>query len=196
MLTRSTSDSNLNFDPKIDLTLRTLRREQRQGRENQCNLNRMAQSERRTLGDFAMPDISGSFEGIVAPTIANNNFEIKPSIIQMVQNNQFGGLQGEDPYAHILTLLNVCATFKINGVTDDVIRLRLFPFLVRDKAQLWLASLPSESITTWDQLKQAFLHKYFPPHKTAKFRNEITTFKQSGSETIYSAWERFKELQR
>ena len=34
-----------------------------------------------------MPDISGSFEGIVAPAIANNNFEIKLSIIQMVQNN-------------------------------------------------------------------------------------------------------------
>ena len=108
----------------------------------------MAQPERRTLGDFAMPDISGSFGGIVAPAIANNNFEIKPSIIQMVQNNQFRGLQGEDPYAHILTFLNVCATFKINGVTDDAIRLRLFPFSVKDKAQLWLASLPNESITT------------------------------------------------
>ena len=47
----------------------------------------MAQPERRTLGDFAMPDISSNFGGIVAPTIANNNFEIKPSIIQMVQNN-------------------------------------------------------------------------------------------------------------
>ena len=90
----------------------------------------------------------------------------------------------------------MCAIFKINGVTNDAIRLRLFPFSVRDKAQLWLASLPSESITTWDQLKQAFLHKYFPPHKSAKFRNEITTFKQSGSEIIYLAWERFKELQR
>ena len=84
MLTRSTSDSNLNFDPEIDLTLCALRRKQRQGRENQRNLNRMAQPERRTLGDFVMPDISGSFRGIVAPTIANNNFEIKPSIIQMV----------------------------------------------------------------------------------------------------------------
>ena len=112
----------------------------------------------------------------------------------MVQNNQFGGLLGEDPYALILTFLNVCATFKINGLTDDTIRLRLFAFSVRDKAQLWLASFPNESITTWDQLKQAFLHKYFPLHKTAKFRLEITTFKQNGSEIIYSAWERFKEL--
>ena len=79
MLTRSTSDSNLNFDPEIDLTLRALRMKQRQRRENQ--LNRMAQPERRTLGDFSMPDISGSFSRIMAPTIANNNFEIKPSII-------------------------------------------------------------------------------------------------------------------
>ena len=78
MLTRSTSDNNLNFDPDIDLTIRALRREQRQRRENQPNLNNMTQPERRTLGDFAMPDISGSFGGIVAPAIANNNFEIKP----------------------------------------------------------------------------------------------------------------------
>ena len=88
----------------------------------------------------------------------------------------------------------MCATFKINEVTDDVIWLRLFPFSVKEKVQLWLASLPSESITTWDQLKQAFLHKYFPPQKTAKFYNEITTFKKNGSETIYTTYERFKEL--
>ena len=47
----------------------------------------MAELVRRTLGDFAMPDIMGNFGGIVAPSIANNNFEIKPSIIHMVQNN-------------------------------------------------------------------------------------------------------------
>ena len=70
---------------------------------------------------------------------------------------------------------------------DDAIRLRLFPFLVKKKAQLWLASLPCESITTWDQLKQAFLHKYFPPQKTAMFHNEITNFKKNRSETIYVA---------
>ena len=148
MLTISISDNNLYLDPEINLLIRDLQREQTQRRENQPNLNNMAQPERRTLDDFAMPDISSNFGGIVAPTIANNNFEIKQSIIQMVQNNQFRSLQGEDPYAHILTFLNVCATFKINGVMDDAIRLRLFPFSVRDKAQLWLASLPSESITT------------------------------------------------
>ena len=134
MLTRSASDNTLYFDPEIDLTLRALHRDQRYRRVNRQNLNNMAEQERRTLGDFAMTNISGSFGGIVAPTIANNNFEIKLSFIQMVQNNQFGGLQGEDPYAHILTFLNVCITFKINSVTGDAIRLRLFPFSVKKKA--------------------------------------------------------------
>ena len=92
MLTRSTSDNNLYCDPEIDLTIRTLCREQRKRRVNQPNLNNMTEPERRTLGDFAMLDISGSFGGIVAPAIANNNFKIKPSIIQIVQNNQLGGL--------------------------------------------------------------------------------------------------------
>ena len=84
MLTRSTSDNNLNFDPDIDLTIHAIRREQRQRRENQPNLNNIAQPERRMLGNFVMPDISGSFGEIVAPAIANNNFKIKLSIIQMV----------------------------------------------------------------------------------------------------------------
>ena len=45
MLTRSTSDSNLNFDPEIDLTLRALRKEQRRRIENQLNSNRLNQRE-------------------------------------------------------------------------------------------------------------------------------------------------------
>ena len=69
----------------------------------------------------------------MAPAIANNNFVIKLSVIHIVQNNQFRGLQGEDPYAHILTFLNVCATFKINSMINDAIRLKLFPFSVKEK---------------------------------------------------------------
>ena len=61
MLTRSTSDSNLNFDPEIDLTLRALCWEQRQRRLNQ--FNKMAQPERRifkkvTLYSFLTQDSS------------------------------------------------------------------------------------------------------------------------------------------
>ena len=69
----------------------------------------------------------------VRPIVAANNFEIKLNIIQMVQQFvQFDGFQDENPNAYIANFLEVCATFKINGAIDDAIKLRLFPFLLRN----------------------------------------------------------------
>ena len=118
-------------------------------------------------------------------------------MIQMIQSTvQFSGHMHDDPNAHISNFLELCDTFKINGVSDDAIRLRLFPFSLWDKAKSWLHSLPVGSITTWDVLAQKFLAKYFPPSKTAKMRNDITSFMQMDMETLYEAWEHFKELLR
>jgi len=50
------------------------------------------------------------------------------------------------------------------------------------------------SFTTWEMLSKAFLGKYFPPGKTAKLRIEITSFIQRDGESLYEAWERFKDL--
>ncbi|KAF7833226.1 uncharacterized protein G2W53_015559 [Senna tora] len=131
------------------------------------------------------------------PSIQANNFEIKPATIQLLQaNGQFGGSPVEDPNNHILNFLEICDTFKHNGVSDDAIRMRLFPFSLRDKAKVWLQSLPEGSITTWEELAQQFLTKYFPPGKTAKMRNDITSFVLLNNESLYEAWERFKDLLR
>ncbi|KAF7800664.1 uncharacterized protein G2W53_044874 [Senna tora] len=92
--------------------------------------------------------------------------------------------------------MEICDTFKHNGVSDDAIRLRLFPFSLRDKAKVWLQSLLERSISTWEELAQQFLTKYFPPGKTAKMRNDITSFVLLDNESLYEAGERFKELLR
>ncbi|KAI3760410.1 hypothetical protein L1987_50805 [Smallanthus sonchifolius] len=72
----------------------------------------------------------------------------------------------------------------------------MFPFSLRERAKAWLNSLPTGSITTWDDLAQKFLLKYFPPAKTAKLRNDITTFTQDDGESLYEVWERFKDMPR
>ena len=81
-------------------------------------------------------------------------------------------------------------------MSEDAIRLRLFPFSLKDKAKSWLNSLPAGSITTWEQLAQKFLAKYYPPGKTLKMREEITLFCQAENEGLHEAWERYKELLR
>ncbi|XP_020266822.1 uncharacterized protein LOC109842344 [Asparagus officinalis] len=148
------------------------------------------------LKDFAAPNSQGTQSSITRPNVEANNFELKPSLLSMVQQNQFGGGATEDPNLHLSIFLEYCDTLKLNGVTNDAIRLRLFPFSLRDKARAWLHSLPAGSITTWDQLSRAFLAKYFPPSKTAQMRNQITSFVQKEGESLYEAWERYKELLR
>uniref|UniRef100_A0A803NF69 Retrotransposon gag domain-containing protein n=1 Tax=Chenopodium quinoa TaxID=63459 RepID=A0A803NF69_CHEQI len=67
---------------------------------------------------------------------------------------------------------------KLNGVTDDAIRLRLFPFSLRDKAKEWLRDEGTGSFDTWDKLVKAFLVKFLGNEKTARLRNELQTFRQ------------------
>jgi len=43
---------------------------------------------------------------------------------------------------------------KLDGVSIDVMRLRLFPFSLRDEVRTWLPSMHFKSIKTWDELKQ------------------------------------------
>jgi len=45
-------------------------------------------------------------------------------------------------------------------------------------------------------MRQAFIARFFPPSKTAKLRDQITRFTQKDGESLYDAWERFKEMLR
>ena len=130
--------------------------------------------QQRTLSDYARPSLIGTKLSIMRPIVGINNFEIKPNVIQMVQQIiQFDGVQDEDPNIHIKSILAICDTFKINGTTDDFIRLRLFLFSLRNKAKQWLPSLPWRSITIWDQMVQKFLAKYFPPAKSQNEKRDL-----------------------
>ncbi|KAF7841492.1 uncharacterized protein G2W53_003790 [Senna tora] len=105
----------------------------------------MENENNRKLYEYATPTIHLLSPSIRRPAIEANHFEINPNIIQLLQSHaQFGGLPTEDPIAHILNFL---------------------------EAKWWLNSLPIDSITTWEDLANKFLAKYFPP-----------------------AWERFKDL--
>lgn len=122
---------------------------------------------------------------------------LNPELIRLIRTSfQFDGLPSEDPDMHLYNFLHICDTFKFDGVSDDAIRLQLFPFSLRDIAIQWLRLLPARSITTWDQLATKFLAKYSPPLKMAKLRTEIATFTQFDSESLYEAWNWFQDLLR
>ena len=188
----------LPLDLEIERTLRGIRRERRNqaramGDHNNNNNN---VEQQRAIRDYFKPPTQEHYSGIRRQTINANNFELKPSLISMVQQNQFGGLSNEDPNTHLSMFLEAADTVKINGVTEGTIRLKLFPFSLRDRARQWLMSLPTGSIGTWEEMTERFLTKFFPPSKASQLRSEIGSFRQNDFEQLYEAWERFKDLLR
>ncbi|XP_075489613.1 uncharacterized protein LOC142528445 [Primulina tabacum] len=161
--------------------------------ENREN-DRHVQPEAIPIRDHFRPVINNHYSGIARGTINANNFELKPALINMVQQNQFARTTTSDPHVHLRTFLEITDTVKINNVPDDTIRLRLFPFSLRDQAREWLQSLPFGSITTWQELATKFLAKYFPPAKSAQLKIEISTFRLTDFEQLYEAWERDNRL--
>ncbi|KAH9658411.1 Endonuclease [Citrus sinensis] len=78
--------------------------------------------------------------------------------------------------------------------SDDDVKLRLFPFSLKDRARSWLNTLPANSIASWEQMVTKFLNKYFPVHKTYAIRREISEFTQREDEQFFETWERFNGL--
>ena len=74
--------------------------------------------------------------------------------------------------------------------------MRLFPLSLGDRAKHWLTSQPPDSITSWNDLVQKFLTKFFPPAKIAQLVQEINTFGQLDGENLAEAWDRFHEMLR
>ena len=97
---------------------------------------------------------------------------------------------------HLTNFLEVSDTIKYNEVTEEGLRLRLFPLLLGDRAKPWLTSQPPDSITSWNDLVQKFLTKFFPPSKIAQLVQEINTFGHLEGENLAEAWDRFHELLR
>ena len=116
------------------------------------------------------------------------NFELKSSLINMVQASPFCGKPNEDANAHLQNFLELCKTITIRGVTANAIRLRLFPFSLLGKAKQWFYQ-NKKAVSTWDKCSTTFFAKFFPLGKTNALRGRITSFQQTGMESIPEAWE-------
>ncbi|GJW25426.1 reverse transcriptase domain-containing protein [Tanacetum coccineum] len=149
-------------------------------------------ADNRTMAQMLQAPIEGYEDAIVVPPINANNFELKQTLINLVQSNQFTGKQ--DPHNHLRFFNKVTSTFRHPEVPNTSIKLLLFPFSLEGEARTWLDKEPPRSILTWDDLVSKFINQFFPPSKTTYLRNEITTFLQKPNETFNEAWERFKGL--
>ena len=195
----------LPLDTELERTLRNLRKFK--GVESATTENRRermqlipeeAETERpqrqMTMEDFCRLVIQDEYSAMRQPIIEANNFELKPTLIIMVQQHRFTGHPSEDPNEHMGRFMRMDNTVKLNGVRPEVIKLQLLPFSLRDVAATWFESLPVGSVNNWEELVEAYMSKFFPPTLTSERRGEIIVFKQGENESLYNVWERYKGL--
>ncbi|CAA6675893.1 unnamed protein product [Spirodela intermedia] len=145
--------------------------------------------------------ISMPFKSLIFQLITFLFFEPGPQagrkrsreIFQMLPN--FHGLPLEEPHQHLEKFHMVCDLVNLPQVTPEIIKMKLFPHTLRDKASHWLSTLDRE-LTSWKDIEQAFLRKFYPLGKIQNMRKHIWNFSQRPGETLHETWETFKDLLR
>jgi hypothetical protein len=70
----------------------------------------------KCINDFSAPSSRNVRTG-PETNIRDGSFELKPALINMVQQSPFCGKASEDANAHLQHFLEICSTFTIRGVT-------------------------------------------------------------------------------
>nr|GEW43367.1 reverse transcriptase domain-containing protein [Tanacetum cinerariifolium] len=107
-------------------------------------------ADNHTMAQMLQAPIEGYEDAIVVPQFNTNNFELKQTLINLVQSNQFTGRQ--DPHNHLRFFNKVTSTFRHPEVPNTTIKLLLFPFSLEGEARIWLDKEPPRSILTWEDL--------------------------------------------
>ena len=154
----------------------------------------MMTQEKTKLCDFSNTNNNDFIITLIASSA--ESYEINAALLILVMKDQFSGLPSEDAASHLNSFVELCDMQKKKYVDNDIVKLKLFPFSLRDRAKTWFSSLPKNSIDSWNRCKDVFISKYFPPIKIISLRNDIMNFKQIDHEHVAQCWERMKLMIR
>ena len=86
-----------------------------------------------------------------SPT-SSSSYELDPGFLAMVQKRLFSGVINDDPLDHLQEFEELCSTLVIPGMTQEVLRWKLFPFsLIRRAEQCYTLMIGSMS-GDWEEL--------------------------------------------
>ena len=101
----------------------------------------------RSMRDHIHPPRMSAPSCIVLST---KEMVVKPYIVPLLPT--FHGMESENPYTHIRELEVIFNTFKEDTTTVDLMRIKIFPFKLKDKAKMWLNSLRPRTIRNWTEM--------------------------------------------
>ena len=89
------------------------------------------------LCDFTNTNNNDFLSTLIAPLINAESCEINTALLNLVMKDQFAGLPSEDAATHLNSFVDLCDMQKKKDVHNDVVKLKLFLFSLRDHAKTW-----------------------------------------------------------
>ena len=97
-----------------------------------------AVTSQKCIREYSLPYVTSLGTCIVWPTITATHYEIKPSFLNFISQDQFSGTNLECPLTHLEEFMGKCATTKHVGITDEQLRLIFFPYSLQGVTKDWL----------------------------------------------------------
>ncbi|GJR53508.1 reverse transcriptase domain-containing protein [Tanacetum coccineum] len=82
-----------------------------------------------------------------------------------------------DPHKYIAEFIKICEMFRYTNTNADSIKLKLFPSSLSEEAKFWYNELSLGVITTWEEMRRAFVSRFFPPVMFDRLMGEIRDIK-------------------
>ena len=79
---------------------------------------------------------------IAPPATSAESYDINAALLNLVMKEQFSFSPNEDAASHLNTFVELCDMQKKKDLDNDIVKLKLFPFSLRDRAKTWFSSLP------------------------------------------------------
>ncbi|RDY14336.1 hypothetical protein CR513_00615, partial [Mucuna pruriens] len=146
----------------------------------------------QTLKELATPDVVYQPWCIQYPQLEpTQSYELKSGLIHLFP--KFHGLASEDPHKHLKEFHVVCSIMRPQGILEDYIKMKAFPFSLDGATKDWLY-LQLVLFNTWGDMKRMCLEKFFLASKTATIGKEICGIRQHSGKTLHEYWKRFNKL--
>ncbi|KAK8627984.1 hypothetical protein V6N13_063698 [Hibiscus sabdariffa] len=111
----------------------------------------------RTVRDYLAEDLEGLNPAVTMPEFEAEHLELKPVMFNILNTlGQFGGSPTENARQNLKSFLEICNSFKIHGVSNDVLKLKLFPYSLRDKITSFRQEDDEAMHEAWERYRDLF----------------------------------------
>ncbi|GJS02862.1 zinc finger, CCHC-type containing protein [Tanacetum coccineum] len=120
-------------------------------------------NEYNILEDIKRGDLDNSTSNILIPLDSwTSRLLVYELPLSELQKNIYHGTHYEDVVDHIAKVLKMVDLIYVSRVDSHQLRMKVFPISLADDAKEWWISYGDEKITTWEELVEKFLCRFYP----------------------------------